>query len=146
MKLKVTQYLLCLAVGYSVSLLAHADVAPQDPPALQHVFDAQVVSVYDGDTLTVQPLPPKINIRLLDCWAAEIRGKVPEEKERGIKARDYLRSLLKDGDIVRVQVPLTSRLTDAITFDRVLARVWSSEGADASIAMVRSGHATKLKP
>ncbi len=69
--------------------------------ALYH-YKAKVVSVYDGDTCTVDiDLGLHIwnkgeKIRLNRINAPEIRGK---EKIKGIKSRDYLKSIILEREI-----------------------------------------------
>lgn len=68
-----------------------------------YVYKAHVVSVYDGDTCTVDidlGLHTWIHgekIRLARIDAPEMRG---EEREQGIVSRDYLRRLIDDRDII----------------------------------------------
>ena len=58
--------------------------------------DARVVSVYDGDTLTVDAEPwlgvtIRTSVRVNGVDTAEIRGKCQAEKDLAIKARDFVR-------------------------------------------------------
>jgi micrococcal nuclease len=65
-------------------------------------YKAKVVSIYDGDTCTVDiDLGLHIwnkgeKIRLNRINTPEIRGK---EKDKGIKSRDYLKSLILEKEI-----------------------------------------------
>lgn len=110
---------------------------------------AVVKEVYDGDTIIVA-VTKEYRIRMLDCWAPEVKTKDKEEKARGIASRDYLRSILKDGDEILVEVPMTDRFEDSITLGRVLARVYKDLDGDGkpdniSEEMVRNEFATKEK-
>ena len=49
-------------------------------PDLKTILPAKVVSVQDGDTITVE-FSFRANIRLKDCWAPETRTKDEEEKK-----------------------------------------------------------------
>lgn len=120
------------------------------PPSPGLVIDAIVVEVYDGDTITVQPLLPQARIRLLDCWAPEIRTRNAAEKVRGYESRDNLRELLPNSSRIRLHVPTTDRLQDSLTLGRVLGRVWrdvDQDGVldDVSRLQVVGGFATQHK-
>jgi micrococcal nuclease len=67
-------------------------------------YPATLISVYDGDTFTVDiPIYPGVtartNIRAIGLDTPEIRGSTVCEKELAIKARDYARVLLTSGAI-----------------------------------------------
>lgn len=123
------------------------DVAPPSPGL---VVDAEIVSVYDGDTITIQPLFPTMKIRLLDCWAPEIRTRDLAEKVRGYESRDNLRELIPDGSRVRIHIPATGRLQDSLTLGRVLGHVWRDVDGDGQPdnvgrRQVAGGFATRTK-
>lgn len=125
-------------------LLVFAAFLNADPPPRGLVTEAVVVDVYDGDTVVVQPLLPEMRVRLLDCWAPEIRTRDAAEKVRGYESRDHLRSIIPNGTRVRLHIPTTGRLKDSFTFGRVLGRVWKGE-TDVSDKQVSSGHATRQR-
>jgi micrococcal nuclease len=62
-----------------------------------------VVSVYDGDTITVdidlglKTFVKKEKIRFFRINAPELRGA---ERKRGLESRDFLRGILADKDII----------------------------------------------
>jgi len=68
-----------------------------------YTYKAKVVSVYDGDSLRLDiDLGFKVvmqnqRVRLLGIDTPEVRG---EERESGIAARDYMRDLLSDKEII----------------------------------------------
>ena len=71
-----------------------------------YFYNAEVVSVYDGDTIIVN-IDLGFNIwihnerlRLSGINAPEIRTKDKDEKKRGLQARDYLRSLIQGKKIL----------------------------------------------
>lgn len=105
---------------------------------------AEVIEVYDGDTVTVR-VTKEFRVRLLDCWAAEVRTTDDEEKRRGIAARDYLRGLI-DGKAVLLEIPTQQNgdVGKSISMSRVLGRLYL-DGENVSELMVESGHATRDK-
>ncbi len=113
------------------------------------VVPAKVASVYDGDTITLQ-FNLKVNTRLLDCYAPEVRSKDKAEKENGIKSKDFLKTMLKENDEVMVRIPLTDNISESISLSRVLAYVYKDTDGDGELnniseEMVEAGHATKTK-
>jgi len=107
---------------------------------------AKVVSIYDGDTLTVE-FSIKANIRLKDCWAPEITGKT---KEAGLAAKAKLQSLIKPGDTVSVEIPYEENFSNSLTLSRILATIYKDVDGDKkpdniSKEMVKSGLAKEKK-
>ena len=127
-----------------------ATVFSEPPPDGQSiVVKGTVVELYDGDTIVVE-IRQQVRVRLIDCWAAEVRTSDAAIKERGIAARDYLREKLPVESDVLLKVPTTGRLQDSISFGRVLGRCWADLDGDGKLddiadAMVASGHATKTR-
>lgn len=113
-------------------------------PPLGESRPCRIVSVHDGDTLTVEFQPQTARVRLIDAWASETRTKDKAEKARGIKAREYLKTLAEGKDAV-LFVPYQRDIGDQTTLGRVLGRVYV-DGVDLSEAMVESGHASREKP
>lgn len=119
------------------------------PPKEGIVSSAVVESVYDGDTMTIS-IKKSFKVRMLDCWAPEIRTRNKEEKLKGIASKEYLQSLVKEGDSVLVEIPMTENIGDSFTFGRVLAYVWKDVDGDGTLdnisnEMVNNGFATKEK-
>lgn len=106
------------------------------------VTTAKVIEVYDGDTVTVE-IRKQLRVRLLDCWAPEIRTKDQAEKAAGIKSRDYLRGLIDQKEVI-LSVPARRRIGDSFSFDRALGRIFI-DGKDVSTLQVEAGMATKEK-
>lgn len=99
---------------------------------------AKVLSVYDGDTLTVAFDTFGLgffqhNIRLSGIDAPEMKGKSPEEKSAAMNARDFLRATCLDKE-VNVTVESTDK------YGRLLASVTIDE-YDLSTMMLESKHA-----
>lgn len=108
--------------------------------------DAEVVDVYDGDTVEVR-VERAFRVRLLDCWAPEIRTRDDAEKALGFASRDHLRGLIPVGSRVRLYIsagddPLA--FDDSTSLSRVLGRIWA-DGKDVSVEQVAAGHATVSK-
>lgn len=92
-----------------------------------YVYKAHVVSVYDGDTCTVD-IDLGLNtwihnekIRLHRIDAPEIRG---EERERGLKSTEYLRQLILDRDII-----LQTIKDKKEKYGRYLGEIWVADSA-----------------
>ena len=100
--------------------------------------------MYDADTITVR-VTLDIRVRLLDCWAPEIRTKDKAEKKRGLESTHRMIELA-DGRHGVLVVPLSGvdRLDGVFTFGRLLGRVYIDK-QDISAIMVREGYATKTK-
>ena len=121
-----------------------APVAVNTAPSPAISTPCEIVEWYDGDTATVR-LTLDLRVRLLDCWAAEVKTTDLEEKKRGIAARDYVRSRYPVGSKATLEIPLRGeRLDDVLTLGRVLGRIWVN-GRDVSSDQVESGHATREK-
>jgi endonuclease YncB( thermonuclease family) len=120
--------------------------AVRDNPKPNITEQAIVKEVYDGDTIVVT-VTKEYRIRMLDCWAPEIKGI---EKSEGLKSKEFLETMLKTGDEVLVEIPTTNRIQDSITFGRFLGYIWKdldNDGAYDNISeqMVKNGFATKEK-
>jgi len=115
----------------------------------------RVEKVHDGDTVHVRVYDPKtghtgltvLQVRLLDCWAPELKSKVAGEAARGLKAKEFLESLLADEDKIAVFIPLQPgwSILSITTLGRVLGRLFIGTEEVAPI-MIRHGHATAKKP
>ncbi len=84
--------------------------------------NARVVSVYDGDTLTVDAAPwpgltARTSVRVAGVDTPEIRGKCQAEKDQAIRARDFVRAT------VGATVQLT-KIRHGKYAGRVVADVW----------------------
>jgi len=90
-----------------------------------YYYKATVQSVYDGDTIRVD-IDLGLNImvkneavRLNRINAPEVRG---EERQRGLAARDYLRSRIANRDIL-----LQTQKDDKEKYGRYLGEIWLKE-------------------
>mgnify|MGYP002377449583 FL=1 len=98
---------------------------------------ADVVSVYDGDSLTVQALvwpghTVTTAVRLAGVDAPEIKGRCEEEKAAALAARDHLRSLVQDGRVFLWNVQVEK-------YGRALAAVSLNDGRDVAAEMLAGG-------
>ena len=87
-----------------------------------------IVSIYDGDTATLNCDDGEIKVRVWGIDAPEM-GQQPW----GTRSRDRLRELLDSGEV-------TAEVVDIDRYDRVVARLYQN-GQDAGLAMVRVGAA-----
>lgn len=114
------------------------------PPTPGLTIPVTVTDVIDGDTVTVA-LTIETRVRLLDCWSPESRTTDLEEKQRGLAAKEYLRSLVAGKDC-RLHVPPSDngRFDGLMTLSRIKGSLWL-DGENISERMVAAGHATRTK-
>jgi len=66
-----------------------------------YTYKAKIVAVYDGDTVTALvdlgfKVQKEMKLRLTGIDTPELRG---DEREEGLKVRDYVRGLILDKDV-----------------------------------------------
>lgn len=116
-------------------------------PAVGWTTICAIDEVTDGDTVQVT-LERTLKVRLLDCWAPEIRGS---QREAGLAAKAFLQRLVqvtgRRQATLFVPTDQAESFDDVMSFGRVLGQIWLA-GQQLSIAelMVLSGHATATKP
>ena len=101
-------------------------------------YVADVVRVYDGDTLTAHihifpGMTYKRSVRLYGIDTPEIRGKCVAEKVKAIEARDALIELIGDDRIVLVNV------IEGKYAGRVVAEVLTGEGVSVGRTLIELG-------
>lgn len=138
----------CMFFFFVLAAICNDNVATKEPP-FKITVPGKLVSIHDGDTVSVM-FHIDANIRMLDCWAPEINSKDEAEKEKGLLARDYLQSLLKPGDNVIVEIPFGEKLSNSLTFSRILGKIYKDVDGDNQLdnisnVMVSKGFATKEK-
>ena len=99
---------------------------------------AQIVSVYDGDTITVRARiwlgqAVETQVRLDGIDTPELKGKCKGEKKLAQKARDFLIELA--GDTVTLRDIHYGKYAG-----RVVARVFTERGEDIVAALLNAGH------
>lgn len=141
MRLAAVPMLIAVAFLYGACWLAFADDISGNG---QISVPCEVVEVYDGDTMTVR-VSVDLRVRLLDCWAPELKTRDAAEKVKGAAAMEHLRKLAPTGSKAQLTIPLNGdRLDDILTLGRVLGRV-SVDGKDLSEQQVKAGHARVSK-
>jgi len=114
---------------------------------LLYHYKAKIISVYDGDTCTANidlGLHTWLNgekLRLNRINAPEVTGK---EKTKGLKSRDYLKSILLDKEVIVETIKDKKE-----KFGRYLAEIWLEETKDKFInindKIVKDGFAVYKK-
>lgn len=138
-----------ILIGFLLAVADHAPTsATRDLPRPLRGLSAgiTVTEVYDGDTLTGTVTIP-VRIRLLDCWAPELRGGTEASKELAKLSTDNLKQLA-EGKRGTIWIPWehAHRSDDVLTFGRVLAHVWiNGQAKSVSQQQVESGFATAAK-
>jgi len=99
---------------------------------------ADVVEVYDGDTLIVRAriwLGQVVNtkVRLSGIDAPELRGRCAREKRMARAARGFVRAKLAGGNVTLRDIRFGKYA------GRVLARVITAEGEDLGRALIAAG-------
>lgn len=133
-----------LLSGLSMSLVFGAVQAQASSQKAAHslagsIVPATVVSVYDGDTITVDAFPwpgqtQRTSVRISGIDTAELRGKCPLEKEKARAAK--ARTIELAGDAVTlVDIHLGKYA------GRVVASVILKDGRDLATVLMNDGFA-----
>ena len=141
MKREVLHYLvftiICIILVLIGTFFARGE-APQEGWTTK----GKVVRVVDGDTVDVS-ITYIIRIRLLDCWAPEVRTRDIVEKRNGLRSAKYLTEMIGDEEAL-IFIPMGEYIGKSFSFDRLLGRMWLDE-VDISEHLVEHGYATKEK-
>lgn len=112
-------------------------------PVAGWVTPVELVRVIDGDTVEIEVTRTMV-VRLLDCWAPELRTRDSAERLAGLEAREHMQQLLA-GLSLMLSVPYDSNsFDDRFSFGRVLGRIHNGYG-DAAELQIAAGHATRTK-
>ena len=120
------------------SLLAVS--APRAAETLPGPVPADVVSVVDGDTISVRAhiwLGQQVAtlVRLAGIDAPELKGECESERSRARAAKEFLERAVGDGPVTLVQIRYEKYA------GRVMARVAAPDGGDLSERMIAAGFA-----
>lgn len=136
-------------------LAGHSESGPAEQGA---TVACTITEVYDGDTVTIE-FRVAARVRLLDCWAPEIRTRDAEEKRRGLAARDHLAKVCgmvwdeeakrwrgRTPAVIAVPFGRDDDLGSVFTMGRLLGSV-TLEGDHRTLAerQRNAGHAEKTK-
>lgn len=120
-------------------------VSEADAPPIGWTVQVKIVEVYDGDTVVVE-IRKRVRVRLLDCWAPEIRTKDKDEKQKGYDSKENLQTILPDGSDAILHIPGSVDIGRSLTFGRFLGHLWADADDDnVSAQQVEAGHATETK-
>ena len=105
--------------------------------------EATVVSVYDGDTMTVDVeiwpgLTWRGKVRVRGVDTPEIQTKSKREKRRALRARDFVRKRI--GKTVYLE-----NVKQGSFGGRVVATVRLRDGSDLATVLIRKGHGKPYK-
>jgi len=90
-----------------------------------------VISVADGDTVTVMLSSKKEKVRLIGIDAPELG-----QKPWGAESKKYLESLISySGSKVRLEYDIDKR----DKYGRILAYIWTTDGTLVNLSMVKNG-------
>lgn len=98
-----------------------------------------IVDVYDGDTLTFE-VKKRFKVRLIDCWAPEVRTRDLAEQQRGFASKEHLKSIALDKPGVLFVPAGRTHVGQATSLSRVLGHVWV-DGESLASQQVEAGHA-----
>lgn len=109
---------------------------------MNYNYKATVVSVYDGDTITVHiDLGFEVwlrnqKLRLYGINTPEVRGI---ERPEGLRIRDQVRMLLPEGSTVQLQTYKDSKGK----YGRWLADIITNEGVNVNKLLISQGYAAE---
>lgn len=117
--------------------------AAEGNPAMSARHVATVVSVYDGDTITVDVvlwpgLTWRGKVRLRGVDTPEIQTKSKAEKKRALLARDFVRERI--GETIYLENVKLGNFAG-----RVVATVRLQDGSDLAKVLIRAGHGKAYK-
>ena len=136
-------YIIIAIIGLTIGLLLAFDA-----PAHDNKYNAVVTSIYDADTITVtiykglRETVTDEKIRLYGINAPEVKLKKdnPSEKKKGIIARNYLRSILLNKNIILETIQNRKGHDKKGKYGRYLGVIWYN-GVNTNKHLVDKGYA-----
>jgi endonuclease YncB( thermonuclease family) len=127
-----------VAVGAALALLAAASGDAEVRDVLVGPVPAEVVSILDGDTISVRAhiwlgQDVDTHVRLAGIDAPELHGKCPRERRMAAAAREFLAQRLADRRVTLRDVQVDKY------GGRVRARVTTDRGDDIADALLQAG-------
>jgi micrococcal nuclease len=128
-------FYLTMSLGICAALLTHTIAELDTPPVAEQAFSytpyhykAEVVSIYDADTLTLSvdvgfniKVKEKFRLSRINAW--EVRG---DEREKGILARNWLRRTCPVGSTLYLETEKDSKGK----YGRYLTEIFIPRGDD----------------
>ncbi len=102
-----------------------------------YTYKARIIDVYDGDSVTAVldlglHIKVEVKLRLYGIDTPELRG---EEREKGLAARDFLRYLILDRDVI-----IHTIKDKTGKFGRLLAKIYIDE-VNINKLLIEKGYA-----
>ncbi len=115
------------------------------PKSALYNYKCKLIRVIDGDTILADVdlgfhTWRKVNLRLADIDAPEIRTKDNEEKDKGLKSAHHLELKLLEENPNGVFY-IQSKGVDS--FGRSIATIFTEKGDDVNTYLLEGGHADK---
>lgn len=110
-------------------------------PPDTYCYPATVVSIYDGDTVTMRVdvgfgwSKEKVKCRIQGIDTPEYRGASEEEKVLSRAAKAFLSELLSGAELI-----ILRSMTKPDKYGRSIVALWA-DGKDVSQLMIEAGHA-----
>lgn len=136
-RIKIIFILLVVVLGISIVINHYINQEASD------LLKAEVVQVYDGDTIQVSILNNYETIRLIGINTPETKGKYNETDEYyGQEAASFLKDLLPKGTTVYLEADLENR----DQYDRLLRYAWldSEQEIFVNLIMLEKGYAETM--
>lgn len=127
-----------LLVAIASGAVAWARLAAPREPTAAALQKGRVVSVHDGDTITVRLSSGPEKVRLVGIDAPELDDERSAYRAVGYAARDYARARVGG---ITVTLESDSRQPDRDRYARLLRYVILGDGTNLNEELVRTGHA-----
>jgi micrococcal nuclease len=130
--------MLSVVLAAALVTMAPARLAAPDGGSPRLDEKVRVVSVHDGDTITVSLDGRSEKVRLVGIQAPELQDERPEYREAAEAAHAFALSALK-GKTVTLEID--SRQGDRDRYSRLLRYVFLGDGTNFNEELVRKGYA-----